>query len=110
MLDERPLRGDCGGDGIPGPGKGCEDAVSLGIDLGSAVRLDGTAEDAAIVGEDSSVALSYLSEQPGRPFEIGKQKGDSTGREERHGIIFPPLLGSPSEVVGVKALGGLRRS
>jgi hypothetical protein len=74
------LRVDGRGQCISGAGEGDEEAVTLGIDLDAAVRLDGRPYHLVVrSARDGKAVGAQPPQQIGRAFDVGEEEGDGTG-------------------------------
>ncbi len=91
---ERALRVGGRGDGVAGAGEGVEERVALRVHLAAAVRREGLAEEAAVVGEQVAVARAELLQQARRALDVGEQHRHRARRESAtlaHPSIRTPL-------------------
>jgi hypothetical protein len=72
----------CRSQGSGGAWEGEEEGISLGVDLDSAFRGTGLANQAPVVGQDGGIALcTELVQEPRRALDVGEEKRDRAGRE-----------------------------
>ncbi|MGB3717048.1 MAG: hypothetical protein WA996_21725 [Candidatus Promineifilaceae bacterium] len=80
-----PLYAGHSADGFSSFGEGGEEGVALGRDLLTVPAVDSLADDLVVAGQQISILISQLLQQPGRAFDIGEEKGDSTPGENGFG-------------------------
>ncbi len=74
-----------GGEGAVRLRKRDEEGIALRVDLDAAVRREGFAHEALVLGERSGVGLgAELVEQPRRALDVGEEEGDDPGRQRPH--------------------------
>ena len=82
-VGESLLRGERGRHGVRRLLEGHEERVAAGIDHDAAVRVDGFADHAVVLGEDLGVAGAELVQETGGALDVGEEERDFAGREGR---------------------------
>jgi hypothetical protein len=60
--------------------EGDKERIALGVDLPVGPLLEGSPQDAALVGRQFCVILLQMPQQPGGAFDIGEKQGDGSRR------------------------------
>jgi hypothetical protein len=73
---ERGATGLCGGHRVSCPGERHDESVALRVHLDAAVRREGFAERAPVLGEDLRIPSAVFLEKSGRSLDVREQEGD----------------------------------
>ena len=76
--------GSRGGKRVRGSCEGDEERVPLRVHLDATVLLEAFTQRPSMLAERVRVRISELMEQPGRPLDVGEEKGDSAGGQLGH--------------------------
>jgi hypothetical protein len=87
---ERGATGLCGGHRVSCPGERHDESVTLRVHLDAAVRREGFAERAPVLGEDLRIPSAVFLEKSGRSLDVREQEGDRAAGEiaDCHGGII----------------------
>jgi hypothetical protein len=75
-----PLRRYGGKQGIPGPRKGREHGIPLGVHHLAPGFLDRREKQAVMSGQGIRVAITQLLQEACGPLDVGEEEGDGPGR------------------------------
>src|SRR6266480_1382246 len=84
MFSKRSLCSRCGSGCILTGAKDDEECVTFGVDLVAVMRLERSAQQAAVVREQLCVALSRTLKQLRRALDVGKEQGYGAARSVGH--------------------------
>src|SRR6266516_7725111 len=84
MFCQRSLCLCCGAGGVLCGAKDDEECVALGVDLVAVMRIERSAQHAAVVREQLWVELSRTLEQLRRALDVGEEQGDGAARSVDH--------------------------